>query len=159
MVAGKQAGQQMSMGLERVGASKMGSGLIRVDFEVNVLLAPDGEAGQPVLLMEKVPSRGPGVGRKDARRGGEIRPGDLAARRAGRDADLRIVVQALVFSRVAAGHDVEFAIILREPDRRGDGSAGFAKGGERKIFLAGDGGRDRHGNIVWEWLDGRDDQQ
>ena len=127
------------------GSVKMGLRLIWVDFEVDVLLAPDGQASEPVFFVEDVAGSGPVGFRKDASGGGKIGAGDFAADGAGRDAHVGIVAQALIFARVTAGHEVELAVVLSKPDGRWDRNAGFAEGGERNVFLSGDGGRDGHG--------------
>lgn len=131
-----------------MGAAKSGSGLIRDDFEIGVFLGPDGKAGKPVLLVQNMTCGEPSVRWKDAGGGGKFGPGDFAANGARRDADLRIVAQALGFAGIAAGHDVELAVAFSEPDGSGDRRSRFAESGEGKVFLAGDGRRDGHRKIV-----------
>lgn len=62
---------------------------------------------------------------------------------AGSNFYLRIVADALRFSHVAAGHDVEFVAIFSEPYGRRNTFARLAERGQRNIFLSCDGGRYR----------------
>jgi len=78
----------------------------------------------------------------------ELWAGDLASHRARRDLHAGIISDPLVFSRVAAGHDVEPAILLAKPNRRGNRDAILAEGGKADVILTSDFGRNRHVNIL-----------
>ena len=98
--------------------------------------------------MDGFAGPGPIFRRESPRGGSELGSGDLAANGAGRDSDHGIISHALVFSRVAAGHYVELAVFLAEPDRGGDGRSVLTKTYQRNVLLATNLGRERHDAIV-----------
>ena len=120
----------------------------RSDFQVHVLLAPDGKPSQPVLLADGLAGKRPVFRRQNTSRCCELRASNGAPHRAGSNADLRVVADALGFSRIAAGHHVKFAIALREPDRGGHGSSIFAERGKTDVVLRLDLGWDRSGHVL-----------
>lgn len=127
---------------------EMGLGGKTGDFQVNILFAPDGKAGGPVFSVDGFTGPGPIFGRKNAGRGGKLGAVRFAAHRAGGNAHLRVVADALELSRVAAGHHVEFAFFFSEPDGGGDGGASLAKSGQQDVLVPVEFGRDRHVGIV-----------
>jgi hypothetical protein len=111
------------------------------DFQVGVGVAPQqGYAGEPVFCLDQLACLGELFGRQNSGRGREFGAGDFAADRTGRDFDLRIVANAFVFAELGVGHEVELAVILREPDGCVYRDAGFAEGCQADITLAVDFG-------------------
>jgi len=118
------------------------------DLDVYVLLAPEGNSRQPVLLFDQSLSARPIVGRKYARRGRELRPRDFAAHGARRDSHLRTIPDAFVLPRIAPRLYIKLVILLSKPNRRSDGDTALAEGGQTDIFLALNFAGDGHRNIV-----------
>src|SRR5579871_6240652 len=142
------------------GASHLGlapaDGSGKSDFEVSIGAAPDQrDARQPILSIDGLPRMRVLFGGKDARRGGELRPGNFPANRALRHGDARIVADALGLAHVAAGHDIKLAGVFAKPDWRGDFGAVLAKSSQRNVLLPANGGwhgwlRGRHA-CSWIW--------
>lgn len=121
------------------------------DFEIGVCVGPqEGHAGEPVLGVDAFAGGGKVLRREDANGGGELRAGNFSAHGARSDLNLRVVADAFVFAGFAASHEVEFAAVFREPNRRRDGDAGFAERCQAEVALALDfgGNRGSHGNIL-----------
>ena len=79
-------------------------------------------------------------GRQNAGRRGELRSRNLSTHRAGRHTHLRIVANALGLPHVAARHHVKLAVCFAEPHGSRNARSGFAKSGQRNIFLTMNGG-------------------
>ena len=108
-----------------------------LDFQEFVLLAPEGQAHQPVLAVEGMLGFGPLSLGQNASAAGGLWTNDLAAGTAGRDRNLGMVANALVLPGVVTSHKIKLAILFREPNGRGDGGAILAEGGEGEILLSG----------------------
>src|SRR6202048_34838 len=78
----------------------------------------EGDTGEPVLCLDHPADAGKLFRRQDAGGCGEFGAGDFSAHRTWGDLDLRVVADALVFSGFAAGHQVEFVVVLGKPDGR-----------------------------------------
>jgi len=89
-------------------------------------------------------------GRQDSRRRGELRAGHLSANGARGYLHLRIIANPLGLSHIAARHHIEMAVVLAEPDGRGNRDSGLAKCREGDVFLIVNGGWNLagHGDIV-----------
>src|SRR5437867_3756875 len=90
----------------------------------------------------------PIFGRQNTSGGRELGSGDFSAHGAGRDANLWMVTDTLVFSRVAAGHDVKLAILFGEPDRSAHGGAILSKASEADVLLPLNLGWNRLGHAL-----------
>src|SRR5258708_38159251 len=119
----------------------------RRDFDRAVGVAPqEGDAGEPVLRVDQPADAGKLFHWQDADSCGEFGAGDFSADGAGCDLDLRLVADTLVFSGFAAGHQVEFVVVLGKPDWSVHGYAAFSEGSEADVTLTVDfGGNGRHG--------------
>ena len=73
----------------------------------------------------------------------ELRSLNFSPHRARRNLNLGIVADAFVFTGVAAGHDIESAIVFAKPDWSRYSGATLTEGSETNVFLAMDFGRDR----------------
>src|SRR5450631_2832445 len=118
------------------------------DFDVDVLLAPKRQPGQPILAVDCFACPREVFFGKNACCGGELRASDFAPDRAWGDPYLGIVPKPFEFARIAASHYVELAVVFAEPHGSCDRHPGFAKSGERNVFMALDFGRNRHSSIV-----------
>src|SRR5258708_40265394 len=108
----------------------------RRDFDRAVGVAPqEGDAGEPVLRVDQPADAGKLFRWQDADGCGEFGTGDFSADGAGCDLDLRVVADTLVLSGFAAGHEVEFVVVLGKPDGRVYGGAIFSEGGEADVTL------------------------
>ena len=96
---------------------------VNPDLYKDILFAPqERQSHQPILALEQAAGARPVFWRQYAGGGRELRAGDLTAHGAGRDPNMRIISHALVFSRVAAGHDIELVIVFCKPYRCIDGA-------------------------------------
>ncbi len=116
------------------------------NFEDDVGVAPqEGDTGEPVFRADQPADARKLFGRQDAGGCGELGAGDSSADGAGCDLDLRVVADTLVLSGFAAGHEVEFVVVLGKPDGRVYGGAIFSEGREADVTLTVDfGGDGRH---------------
>jgi len=113
-----------------------------------ILPAPEGNSRQPVLLFDQSLSARPIFGRKQARRGRELRTGDLTAHGARCDSHLRIIPDALVFPGIAPRLYIQLVIFFSKPNRRRHRDTALAEGGETDVFLALNFARHGHHDIV-----------
>src|SRR5207237_9893760 len=74
--------------------------------------------------------------RKNARQTRKFRTSDFASRTARSNFDGRIVADALIFSGVIAGLDVQFSVALSKPYGCVNWHAALSEGCKRDIFLA-----------------------
>ena len=121
-----------------------------IDLNVYVLLAPEGNSCQPILLLNRLTGASPVFRRQKPYRSRELRTSDLASYRARSDPYLWIVPDTLEFSRVAARHHVKLVVLLSKPDRRRNRMTVFAECGQADIVLALDLGWNSHAGIVRE---------
>ena len=118
---------------------KMDSCRCRRDLDVGVGVAPqEGEAGQPVLRVDRLPDASKLFRGQDANCGGKFGTGDFPANGAGSDLDLWVIADALDLSQFAACHEVELVIIFSEPDGGVDSGDAFPEGREADVTLAVD---------------------
>jgi len=107
------------------------------DFHIHIVFAPqEGDPGQPVLGANRFSRTLPFFGRKRADLGRELRSGDFSPDGAGRNFRLRVISDAFVLARIAAGHEVQLAVLFGEPDRRVHSHTAFAEGCQTDILLA-----------------------
>ncbi len=107
------------------------------DLYKDVLFAPqERQSHQPILALEQSAGARPIFWRQYAGGCRELRAGDLTAHGARCDPNMRIISHALVFSRVATGHDVELVIVFCKPYRCIDGGPVFAEAGQTDVLLA-----------------------
>lgn len=90
--------------------------ILHFNFHEHVLLAPqERHAHEPILAREPASGGRPILGWQDSCLSGELWANDLSARGAWRYADLRIIANPFVFSRVASGHHVELSALFCKP--------------------------------------------
>src|SRR5690348_124869 len=116
--------------------------LLGKDLQVDILLAPDGQAREQVLFANQAPREIRVTG--EAGGGRDTGAAPLTADVTGRDFHPRVVADPLGFPRVAAGHDVELAVVLGEPHGRVYRRAGLAVRHQIDVALAAKRVESRH---------------
>jgi len=126
------------------------------NFNIGVGVAPqEGHAGEPILCVNELAYAGKFRRRQETCSRRKFRADDFSADCGGRNCHLWVVADALAFSGFAVRHEVEFVVVLREPDRRGDGDAVFSDSCQTDVALTLDFWGDiGHENIVarQRWL-------
>lgn len=90
--------------------------ILWLNFHENILVAPqERHAHEPILAREPPSGGRPILGWQDSCLSGELWANDFSAHRAWRYADLRIIANPFVFSRVASGHHVELSALFCKP--------------------------------------------
>lgn len=127
---------------------------IEGDFEIGVGLAEGlGQPRQPILAVDGLAGVGMRFEGKNSRRGRDLGAGYPAANGTGGHGNAGIVANPLGLAHLAEGHYVKLVVLFAEPYWGCDLHSGFAKGGQRNVFLAvnrsWDGGRHK------KWLSQR----
>ena len=122
------------------------------NFDIGVSSAPQQrQARQPVLAINELPCAGVFFSWQNACYCGGFRARNFASNGARRHPNLRIVSDSLVLAGNRPRHYVKLAILFTEPDCGRNRGAVLAERGERNVFLAANGCRNRgscHAHIV-----------
>lgn len=115
------------------------------DLDICIGVTPQKrQTSEPVLGVDRATDAAVPIDGQNARRGRELRAGDLSPDGAGGDLDARVIAKAFDLAQLAVGHEIELAIVFGEPDRGVDRHSGFAEGGKRDVFLSVNFGGDWH---------------